>query len=52
LFLKDTRNQLKNIGMKLLLALETALETLSVNNAWAGLVIFLLGDPHLLEGRE
>jgi len=23
-----------------------------VNNAWAGLVIFLLGDPHLLEGRE
>jgi hypothetical protein len=23
-----------------------------VNDGWARLVIFLLGDPHLLEGRE
>ena len=28
------------------------LEALPVHNGWAGLVIFLLGDPHLLEGGE
>merc|ERR1711923_613916 len=28
------------------------LEALAVNNGWAALIVFLLGDPHLLEGRE
>merc|ERR1711992_232645 len=30
----------------------SSLEALPVDNAWAGLVILLLGDPHLLEGGE
>merc|ERR1719347_945926 len=29
-----------------------SLETLPVDNGWAALVVFLLGDPHLLEGGE
>jgi len=29
-----------------------SLEAFSVNNGWTGLVIFLFGDPHLLEGGE
>ena len=29
-----------------------SLEALPVDNAWAGLVVLLLGDPHLLEGGE
>ncbi|KOC59063.1 hypothetical protein WH47_12656 [Habropoda laboriosa] len=28
------------------------LEALAVDNAWAGLVVFLLGDPHLLESGQ
>lgn len=28
------------------------LEALSVDDGWAGLVVFLLGDPHLLEGGQ
>merc|ERR1719481_2143391 len=28
------------------------LEALAVDNGWAALIIFLLGDPHLLEGGE
>ena len=28
------------------------LEAFAVNNAWAGFVVLLLGDPHLLEGGE
>ena len=28
------------------------LEALSVHDGWARLVVLLLGDPHLLEGRE
>lgn len=28
------------------------LEALAVDNSWAGFVVFLLGDPHLLEGGE
>jgi len=28
------------------------LEALAVDNAWAGLVVLLLGDPHLLEGGQ
>ncbi|RUS85618.1 hypothetical protein EGW08_006630, partial [Elysia chlorotica] len=28
------------------------LEALPVHDGWAGLVIFLLGDPHLLEGGQ
>uniref|UniRef100_K9J6P6 Uncharacterized protein n=1 Tax=Ciona intestinalis TaxID=7719 RepID=K9J6P6_CIOIN len=28
------------------------LKTFSVDNRWAGFVVFLLGDPHLLEGGE
>ena len=31
---------------------EKFLEAFSVDDAWSGLVILLLGDPHLLEGRE
>merc|ERR1712020_757523 len=30
----------------------SSLEALPVDNAWAGLVVLLLGDPHLLEGGE
>jgi len=30
----------------------TMLEALPVDNGWAGLVVFLLADPHLLEGGE
>merc|ERR1711976_1115911 len=30
----------------------SSLEALPVDNAWAGLVILLLGDPHLLEGGQ
>merc|ERR1719378_1028017 len=29
-----------------------SLEALAVNNGWAALIVFLLGDPHLLEGGE
>jgi len=29
-----------------------SLEAFSVDNGWAGFVVFLLGDPHLLEGGE
>merc|ERR1712043_94605 len=29
-----------------------SLEAFSVDNGWAAFVIFLLGDPHLLEGGE
>merc|ERR1712198_642138 len=32
--------------------LSSYLEALAVNNGWAALVGFLLGDPHLLEGGE
>jgi len=28
------------------------LEALPVDNAWARLIVFLLGDPHLLEGGQ
>lgn len=28
------------------------LEALAVHNGWSTLVILLLGDPHLLEGRQ
>lgn len=28
------------------------LETLPVDDGWAGLVVLLLGDPHLLEGGQ
>ena len=28
------------------------LEAFSVNNGWAALVVFLFGDPHLLEGGK
>merc|ERR1712027_184759 len=28
------------------------LEALSVDNGWAALIVFLLGDPHLLEGGQ
>merc|ERR1719292_2130 len=28
------------------------LEALAVNNGWAALIVFLLGDPHLLEGGK
>jgi len=28
------------------------LEALSVDNRWSRLIVLLLGDPHLLEGRE
>merc|ERR1739838_1206750 len=30
----------------------SCLETLPVDNGWAGLIILLLGDPHLLEGGQ
>ena len=30
----------------------TSLEALPVHDGWAALVVLLLGDPHLLEGRE
>merc|ERR1712109_241336 len=29
-----------------------SLEAFSVDNGWAAFVVFLLGDPHLLEGGE
>merc|ERR1712121_87552 len=29
-----------------------SLEAFAVDNGWAALIIFLLGDPHLLEGGE
>jgi hypothetical protein len=29
-----------------------SLEALAVNDRWTTLIVFLLGDPHLLEGRE
>merc|ERR1711976_423969 len=32
--------------------LERCLEALPVDNGWAAFVVFLLGDPHLLEGGE
>jgi len=31
---------------------ENDLEALAVNDLWAGLVVLLLRDPHLLEGGE
>merc|ERR1719367_168928 len=39
--------------MILKLILKTSgLETFSVNNGWTAFIIFLFGDPHLLEGTE
>merc|ERR1711884_997680 len=32
--------------------LSSSLEALAVDNGWAALIVFLLGDPHLLEGGE
>merc|ERR1719370_34432 len=32
--------------------MESHLEALAVDNGWAALIVFLLGDPHLLEGGE
>jgi len=29
-----------------------SLEAFPVDNGWAGLIVFLLGDPHLLEGGQ
>ena len=29
-----------------------SLEALAVNDGWSALIVFLLGDPHLLEGGE
>ena len=37
---------------KLMVASSVSLEALAVDNRWPRLVVFLLGDPHLLEGRE
>ena len=34
------------------LKLFISLEAFSVDNGWAGFIVFLLGDPHLLEGGE
>merc|ERR1712202_123804 len=31
---------------------ENCLEALAVDNGWTALIVFLLGDPHLLEGGE
>ncbi len=31
---------------------KNSLEALAVDNGGSGLVVLLLGDPHLLEGRE
>merc|ERR1712202_78561 len=31
---------------------ENCLEALAVDDGWAALIVFLLGDPHLLEGGE
>ena len=41
-------NNLRNDGMNDLKLL--TLETLTVNDGWTGFIIFLLGDPHGLEG--
>merc|ERR1712241_1241396 len=41
-------NKLKTIKQKK----RYSLEAFSVDNGWAAFVVFLLGDPHLLEGRE
>ena len=32
--------------------LEWGLEAFAVDDRWAGLVVLLLGDPHLLEGGQ
>merc|ERR1712183_510845 len=32
--------------------IKNSLEAFSVDNGWAAFVVFLLGDPHLLEGGE
>ena len=34
------------------LKLFISLEAFSVDDGWAGFIVFLLGDPHLLEGGE
>merc|ERR1719429_949669 len=36
----------------MLIVCTISLEALAVDNGWAGLVVLLLGDPHLLEGGE
>ena len=38
--------------MILKLIYTSGLETFSVNNGWTAFIIFLFGDPHLLEGGE
>merc|ERR1711915_106646 len=40
------------LGHKRANAKTVKLEALAVNNGWAALIVFLLGDPHLLEGGE
>merc|ERR1719381_447636 len=37
---------------KYLVNLKKYLEALAMDNGWAALIVFLLGDPHLLEGGE
>merc|ERR1712088_834488 len=44
--------QLKRQQLQQQISRVVKLEALPVNNGWATLIVFLLGDPHLLEGGE
>merc|ERR1712088_1040960 len=44
--------QLKRQQLQQQISRVVKLEALPVDNGWAALVVFLLGDPHLLEGGE
>merc|ERR1712088_1149124 len=44
--------QLKRQQLQQQISRVVKLEALPVDNGWAALIVFLLGDPHLLEGGE
>merc|ERR1711983_579807 len=50
--MKFTSNSMNNKLKTILQEKIYSLEAFSVDNGWAAFVVFLLGDPHLLEGGE
>merc|ERR1711983_25812 len=50
--MKFTSNSMNNKLKTILQEKRYSLEAFSVDNGWAAFVVFLLGDPHLLEGGE
>merc|ERR1719378_1452985 len=51
-FFNSQSSQYQEILLACEMRLSSYLEALAVDDGWAALIVFLLGDPHLLEGGE